>query len=169
MCARAVFIGTMNNYGHWKSLDDLKKLLRNPMLELTVFVSYFLSPGGTEDCLCGGFTQYSTGRAFMLSEVSHKVRESLLLQWFPRSPLLAWFRRWWWRFLCLRELKMIVSYWHWSLSDAKVPVKAITPQNLWLHCSSSGISASDYLMEKSVAAFSLVIIKCNKSVITAYV
>ncbi len=53
------------------------------MLELSVCVSRFLSlplsHGGTEKRLYGGFTQYSTGQAFMPSEVSHTV-ESLLWQ-----------------------------------------------------------------------------------------
>lgn len=35
-------------------------------------MSHFSVPGGTQKCLYRGFTQYSTGKAFMLSGVSHR-------------------------------------------------------------------------------------------------
>ena len=81
--AICVFIGTMNNYGHWKIFRNPQKLLSNMMLELSVCVSHFLSlapsqRGNREVSVPRFHTVEHTGRAFMPSQVSHKVKNLLL-------------------------------------------------------------------------------------------
>lgn len=77
-----VFIWTMNNYGHWKSLENLKNCSVTwcwSWVSVCLIFCPFLRPRGrTEKYLYRGFTQYSTGQAFMPSEVSHKVKSFLL-------------------------------------------------------------------------------------------